>query len=173
MKLSVELNDRGFSLIEILLVISLLVVILAVATPNLFDPLATEKLSRLTTDITSLLKDAQTKSMSSETFGLGTTSEFGVHFTPTNYTLFRGTVFNPADSNNFTVSVPPGLAVAPSLPCPNGPNDCNNIVFARLNGEVTSFDENLNSICLADNFNNTILLTTNFLGVIDAQANGC
>ncbi len=166
-------SENGFSLIEILLVVSFFVVILSLLTPNLFNPLAREEVNSLAKDITANLKDAQTKAMHSETFGQPTASEFGVHFSVNSYTIFRGTVFNPADTNNFSVAVPTGLSINPNLPCPSSPNDCNNIVFSKLAGEVQNFDQTKNNLCLADTLNNRILLTTNFLGVINAQNGGC
>lgn len=165
--------ENGFSLIEILLVISLMVIILSLATPNLFNPLGQEKVHSLANDITINLKDAQIKTMHSETLGQATTSELGVHVTANTYTIFRGTVFNPADTNNFSVNAPSGLTISPNLPCPSAPNDCNNIVFSKLSGEVQNFDQTKNSLCLADTSNNRILLTTNFLGVINAQTDAC
>jgi len=167
------LSENGFSLVEVLLVISLLVIILSLSAPNLFNQLAREKVASLSTDVVSILKDAQTKAINSETIDLPTSSEFGVHFTANSYTLFRGVVFNPTDTNNFLVSVPDNLTIISNLPCPISPNDCNNIIFSKLNGEVQDFDQTRNSLCLTDGLNNRILLTTNFLGVIDAQTDGC
>lgn len=166
-------TEEGFSLIEILLVVSLFIVVLTISSTNLFNPLGVEKVNNLSTDITSLLKDAQAKAMASETSGQGTTSEFGIHFTSSSYTLFKGSIFNPADTNNFTANVASGLSIAPNLPCPSSPNDCSNIVFSRLSGEVLNFNQTQNSLCLADNLGNKILLTTNYLGVVNAQINGC
>lgn len=165
--------ENGFSLIEIILVIAVLVIIVSLSAPNLFNPLSIERVNSLANDVTTNIKDAQTKAMSSETLGLGATSEFGVHFTSSTYTIFRGTIFNPADTNNFTVSAPNGLIITPNLPCVSSPNDCNNIVFSKLTGEVQNFNQAKNSLCVADNSNNRILLTTNFLGVINAQTGGC
>ncbi len=166
-------SEKGFSLIEILLVISLMVIILSLATPNLFNPLGKEKVSSLTNDLTANIKDAQTKAMHSETLGQGATSEFGVHFTANNYTIFRGTIFNPADADNFSVSVESGLTINPNLPCLSSPNDCNNIVFSKLTGEVQNYDQTKNSLCLVDTLNNRMLITTNLLGVINAQTGSC
>lgn len=167
------LLENGFSLIEILLVISLMVIILSLATPNLFNPLGQEKVNSLASDITINLKDAQIKAMYSETLGQAATAEFGVHFSTSSYTLFRGTVFNPADTNNFSVTLTNGLSINLNLPCLSSPNDCNNIIFSKLSGEVQNFDQTKNSLCLTDTLNNRILLTTNFLGVINAQTDAC
>ena len=166
-------SENGFSLVEILLVVSFFVIIFSFTTTNLFSPLGREKVNGLSKDVISILKDAQIKAMNSETLGQGVNSEFGVHFSASSYTLFRGIVFNPLDTNNFLVSVPTGLAINPNLPCPASPNDCNNIIFSKLTGEVQNFDQAKNSLCLTDSLNNRILLTTNFLGVIDAQTSGC
>jgi len=160
-------------LIEIILIISLLGTILAIATPNLFTPLGVEKVNSLSTDIISLLKDAQTKAISSETFGQGLTEDFGIHFAQNSYTLFKGSVYNPADTNNFSVATPNSLSIVPNLPCPVIPNDCNNIVFSRLTGEVQNFDQAKNSLCISDSISNTIKLETNYLGVVNAQTAGC
>lgn len=166
-------NEAGFTLIELLLVISMFVVILALSVPNLFSPLGVEKVNDLSQDIKSILSEAQTKAVSSETLGLLSTSEFGVHFTGSTYTIFRGTIFNPGDPNNFQVNVPSGLTIVPNLPCPVSPNDCNSIVFLRLTGEIQNFDQTKNSLCLADNLNNKIKVFTSTIGVVNAQTDSC
>lgn len=166
-------TETGFSLIEVLFVVAFFVIILAFATPNLFNPLGREKVGTLSNDIVSNLRDAQTKAMSSETFGKPATSEFGVHFGSNNYIIFRGTIFDPTDSDSFLVDIPTGLTVNPNLPCNLAPNDCNNIVFSKLSGEVQNFDQTKNSLCLSDSLNNRILITINFLGVTNVQQGGC
>ena len=42
-----------------------------------------------------------------------------------------------------------------------------------INFNVANFDQTKNSLCLVDTLNNRILLTTNFLGVINAQTGSC
>ncbi len=173
MKKFTALSENGFSLIEVVVVIAVFVIILTLSVPNLFSPLSIEKVNSLGNDIKANLTDAQTKAMNSETLGHWQTSEFGVHFTASSYTVFLGTVFNPNDTNNFSVTAPSGLTIIPNLPCPTSPNDCNNIVFSKLTGEVQNFDQTKNSLCLSDSLNNRVLLTTNILGVINAQTGGC
>lgn len=165
--------SRGFTTIEVVLVIGLLVILLSFSTPNLFNPLGTEKVNSTANEILTSVSDAQAKAINSETLGQISPSEFGIHFTSTSYTIFPGTVFNPSDQKNFTTNLDSGLSLSPNLPCPFSPNDCNNIVFSKLSGEVQNFDPSKNSLCLADNLNNKIKLSFNYLGVTNAQVNGC
>lgn len=168
-----SVQEKGFTVIEIALVISLVTLILILGLPSIVGLLSSQKIDSVSSDIVSLLSEAQNKAMNSDTAGTPAASEFGVHFTSGSYTLFPGTVFNPADTNNFSVSLPSGFSLASNLPCTAAPNDCNNIVFNKLNGEVVNFSSSQNSVCLSDNVGSRYLLNTNFLGVVDVQPSGC
>ena len=160
-------NCQGFTLIELLVVIALLAVILTITTTNLFKPTAAAKVDSISVDVASILRTAQNKAINTDTNGGATSNEYGVYFEATKYTLFKGTVFNPADPNNFAVSAPQGVTLTANLPS-------SSVVFQRISGEVTSFDGTRNTVCAREaTLNKTTLLRINFVGVVDVLQQGC
>ena len=166
-------KNLGFTLIEILLVISLIVLILTIVTTNLFNPVSQGKLDAVLVDAVSIIREAQNKAMNSDTSGQTTSSEYGVHFESNKYILFKGTAYNPSDSSNFVVNAPSGITIIPNLPCPSPPNGCANIVFQKISGEVASFNGSQNSVCIIETSQKQKKnLLINFVGVVNTQ-DGC
>ncbi|HEX7456414.1 MAG TPA: hypothetical protein VF303_03030 [Candidatus Nanoarchaeia archaeon] len=166
-------QETGFSLIELILIISLLGIVLAVTTVNLFRPVTKAKVEAVSSDIHSLLREAQNKAMNSDTGGGSQSDQFGVHFKNDKYILFKGSDYDSGDSSNLVVDLPQNITITSTLPCPSPPGSCNNIVFQRLSGEVAGFDASNNSVCVTDTGNNqSRLINVNPLGVVDVQ-DGC
>jgi prepilin-type N-terminal cleavage/methylation domain-containing protein len=166
-------QSQGFTLIEVLLVVSLISISLIVVSVNLIRPLPKAKLDEVSGGIVSTLHEAATKAGSGDTQGGPTSSEYGVHFETSSYTLFKGTTFVQGGSDNFEVSLPAETSLTPNLPCNSPPTDCNNIVFQKISAEVVNFSPSQNSLCVNDlATNKTTRISINFLGVVDAQA-GC
>lgn len=166
-------NSNGFSLIELILVIALLSIILGITTVTLFRPVAKANLNTVSTDIFSLLREAQNRAINTDTSGDPQSNDYGLHFETNSYTLFKGTTYTPGDASNFKVDTAANISLSPTLPCPSPPGDCNNIVFQRVSGEVLAYDDVNNNICVSEtSTNKQTLLTINFLGVVNEQ-NGC
>ncbi|MEX0621891.1 MAG: type II secretion system protein [Candidatus Woykebacteria bacterium] len=164
---------NGFTLIELILVVSLLSAVLVVTTITLFRPLSKANLDAVASDIAATLREAQDKSMNTDTAGGPQTSEYGLHFETASYTLFRGTSFSQSSPDNFKVNTPSSISLEADLPCPSPPTECNNVVFAKISGGVSGFDNTKNSVCIREtNSNNEQLLRINFLGVVNIQ-DGC
>lgn len=170
------LSEYGFSLIEILLVISLLTIILAISVPNLFNLSSQANISSISLDIKSLLREAQSKAMNTDTQEQPTTFEFGIHFESNSYTLFKGSSYNSSDPDNFVVSTPNSIVLSSNLKCNSTPLDCaNSVVFSRISGEVINFDLNNESyICISEpSTNKKIKLSLNSIGVVDVLEQNC
>jgi len=166
-------KETGFTLIELILVISLLGIILSLTTVNLFGPISKTNLNSVSTDILSVLREAQNKSMATDTDGGPTSTSYGVHFESSSYILFKGTTYVSSDPTNLVVNIPSSFTATPTLPCPSPPGDCNNIVFQKISGGLLNFDELNNTVCVSDNSTNKQkLLTVNFAGVVNVQ-DGC
>src|SRR3990167_7170531 len=109
-------HPKGFTLIEVLLVVSLLSISLVLVSINLIRPLPKAKIESVSSDIVSLLNEAATKSGSGDTQGGINSSEYGVHYETDRYTLFKGTVFTPGSNDNFQVTLPQGINISANLP---------------------------------------------------------
>jgi prepilin-type N-terminal cleavage/methylation domain-containing protein len=166
-------HPEGFTLIELLLVIALFSTILILITVNLFRPISKTQASSASSNISSILSQAQNKAMGSDGAGGPTAERHGVHFETDKYVLFVGDTYDSSDTKNFEVSTPDNISLSLSLPCPSPPGDCNNITFEKISGEVVGFDELNSSVCVTEtSTNKTFLLKVSFVGVVDAQE-GC
>lgn len=166
-------KPRGFSLIELILVIALLSIILGITTVTLFRPVAKANLATVSTDIFSILREAQNQAINTDTSGDPQSNDYGVHFDANSYTLFKGTTYTAGDASNFKIDTAANITISPTLPCPSPPGDCDNIVFQRVSGEVLTYDDVNNTICVSEtSTNKQTRLTVNFLGVVTEQ-DGC
>ncbi len=166
-------NSGGFSLIELILVISLLSIILGITTVTLFRPVAKANLDTVSTDIFSLLRGAQNQAINTDTSGDPQSNDYGVHFESDSYTLFKGATYSSGGPSNFVVTTKNNISISPTLPCPSPPEDCNNIVFEKISGEILGFDPANNTICVTETgTNKEVLFVVNFVGGISIQ-DGC
>lgn len=83
---------KGFTLIEILLVVGILMILAILTLPITFDFYRSQQLNTHAQELTQTLRRAQLKAMSVESG-----SSFGVYLTDDNYTLFKGPSFASRD----------------------------------------------------------------------------
>jgi prepilin-type N-terminal cleavage/methylation domain-containing protein len=136
------INQKGFTLLEIVLAMSVLAILLGIATINLMG--ATNKTYQTTTATTLYvdLRSQQVKAMNGDTEGSGTTGAYGVYFQPTQYILFRGNSYSPINPTNFAVKIPTDVNFTNIL-FPNS-----QIVFASGSGEFANFASGHNSVII-------------------------
>lgn len=113
---------RAFTLIEILLVVGILAILVSLISPLALDFYRSQQLDTHTQGIIQTLRKAQLKAMSIEA-----DSEFGVHITNNNYTLFRGNTYNPDDPYNEVIDSPTIITVTTNPVF-------STIIFSKLEG---------------------------------------
>lgn len=152
-------TSSGYSLLELLIVISILVTLLGLSTTNLFHFQHTSQLSSTVNSFLSNYKEQQIKAMEGDTQNSGTISDYGVHFETASYTLFRDSY----GTSNFTVDLPTGIQV--STPLSNS-----EIIFQKGSGTVSNYDSTNTAndvITFTDTTENTSLtLQINQYGVV-------
>lgn len=122
-------KNKGFTLIEILIVIAILGIISSIVLLNLSQFRNEQLLKNTTLDVVSLLSKARQDTLSSVN-----STNYGVHFDSNQAVLFTGSVYS---SNNVTnepvvfsskvnISIPSGLNIG-------GGSD---VIFERLTGET-------------------------------------
>ncbi|MGH9856853.1 MAG: pilus assembly FimT family protein [Acidobacteriota bacterium] len=149
---------RGFTLIEIILVMSVAFILLGIATVNLSNFQHESQLSAVSNTFLADLREQQTKAMAGDTEGSGQNANYGVHFETNSYTLFRGAL----GTANFAIDIPKTINISTS-------SDNNQIIFAKGSGEVVGFTDGENTITLTDIVDQTQqVITFNRYGVVTA-----
>jgi prepilin-type N-terminal cleavage/methylation domain-containing protein len=119
------LYNRGFTLIEILLVIAILVILVSVTLPKFAEMRAHQVLRAAVEDITSVLNKARSQTLASLE-----SSEYGVHFEADSVTIFKGDTYSVSDPDNQVIDIVSPASIS-SISLTGGTS---NIYFARLTG---------------------------------------
>lgn len=137
-------QSRGFTLIELLLVMGIITVIFSITTIVLIGAQRTSAKGSQVDTILTDLRDWQTKAMVQNTGGGVASYDFGVYLQSSSYTLFRGSVYDPADTSNFVVDVDPSLSIS-GITFP-----ASTILFEGGSGEVVGFSLGTDSFDIDD-----------------------
>lgn len=124
-------SQKGFTLIELIVVLAIFSIILGIITINLFR---THEQTTLGTTVELLitdLKQQQIKSMSGDTDITTIAKPHGIYFTSTSYTLFTGDTYTANNPTNTVIELPPTVTIT-TLPSTNP------IIFAHASGTLTS-----------------------------------
>lgn len=124
------LENKGFSLIELLVIIVILFLLTIIVVPRLIDFQREQALKNTTENIISLLNQAKTDSLSSLN-----SSNYGVHFTTNSAIYFIGDIFNSSDLNNYQIDFDSGVAIS-ELNLNGGGND---VIFPKLTGDPIGY----------------------------------
>jgi len=137
-------DQKGFTILEVILAMSVLMILLGIATINLLG--AANKTYQTTTAQTLYvdLRTQQIKAMNGDTEGSGATGAYGVYFQPKQYIMFRGNAYSPANPTNFAVKIPDDINFTNIL-FPNS-----QIIFASGSGAFANFANGQNSVVVTN-----------------------
>lgn len=148
-------NKRGFTLIELAVVTSIIVTLLGLITINLVRSQRGISLTSVEEILLTDLKQQQLKAMVGDTQGQPIPNSYGIHFDTNRYISFYGPVYSAADSSNFVVNLDSNMQFD---------NSGFDIVFSKKTGEISS----ASIIELKDNTNSKIKrIHLNTLGVVN------
>lgn len=133
-------KNLGFIFAELVVVLGIVSVLFGLGTINIFRLLQRPPVVAHVDVLTSDLRSAQTRAMIGDTNGVST-SDFGVMIEAERYILFRGSMYNAADSANIVISFPTGIRASTTFPN-------SQLVFARGSGEIIGFTDGQNTITL-------------------------
>ncbi|MCH7529563.1 type II secretion system protein [Patescibacteria group bacterium] len=120
-------QQRGFTLIEILVVITILVTLSAVSV-TVFSKFSTSRaLTGSVQTVLSILDDARTLTLASKDG-----YQYGVHFETTKVVLFKGTVYSSSDSDNDITVLQTTVEISNITLTGSG----SDVVFSRLTGKT-------------------------------------
>jgi len=129
--LKIKIN-KGISLIEILVVVSIIAIIVAIVVPNFSKFHNQQALRNTTEDVISLLNEARNNTISSKD-----SNTYGVHFETGKATLFAGTTYAVNASNTQII-----FDKAASIPVSGGiilNGGGSDVVFDRLTGSTSEY----------------------------------
>lgn len=119
---------RGFSFIEVIIAVAILVTLSFVVAGSLFTFRETAALDQALDEAQELLREARSRTLGSDVEGT-----YGVHFASTTVTLFIGP-YVPGSPANTVVSLPVGVIVsAVGLSTTTA-----SVMFERLTGDATA-----------------------------------
>lgn len=148
----------GFTFAEVIVVMGIVMTLFALAYITLFKTQQHLSLTSTAAVIVSEIKTQQAKAMSGNVEGVSDTVSFGIHFESNKYVLFKGTVYNPADTANFPVNLEENLEFS-EIKFPDS-----NIIFIKGSGEILGFVDGLNTITLKSKDLSELTIAVNKLG---------
>lgn len=151
---------RGFTLVELILVMGIFAVLVSFASINLLRPQSGFSLDTAVTTLAADLKEQQLKAMAGDSDGQPTARPFGVYFESSHYILFRGETYSSTDPSNFTVNLGDNLNIV-SVSFPSA-----QVVFTRRSGEVINPPFPDGTVTLRTTLGEEKTLTINRYGVI-------
>ena len=145
---------RGFTLIELIVVIGIITTLLAVTFPSLIASQHRTSLSETVAVLVSDIKQQQTKAM------LGN-AENGLYFQADQYVLFTGSAYSAGDPANFAVILDPSIRFS-DIPFP-----ASRIIFSKGSGQASGFISDSYDLTVSDQSEGvTRIITINNYGVI-------
>lgn len=149
-----KISNLGFTMVELLVVMTIFVTLVGIASINLVGAKQRTSLNTSAEILIGDFRQQQMKAMIGDTEGRASADKYGVHFETDSYTLFNGSVYNPADTENFNIELGDNISFS------NLPSD---VIFERVNGQTGS----ANTIVLRDNTTNTLkTIQYNVYGVV-------
>ncbi|OGZ44836.1 MAG: hypothetical protein A3J54_00695 [Candidatus Ryanbacteria bacterium RIFCSPHIGHO2_02_FULL_45_13b] len=118
---------RGFTIFELLLVIAIIGILLAIVISGFSNLRQSSDFTLAVDEAVSFLQEARAKTLSSEN-----DSMYGVHFETSQFVLFVGDTYNPANASNKVRVFPSSVQISSTNLTGGG----SNVVFKRLTGET-------------------------------------
>ena len=121
---------HGFTLIELIVLISILGIILGIALVGFSSFLSTSKLDTLNEDVISFVRKAREKTLASEA-----SFAYGVHIEESKLVIFRAPTYTQGEITNEEYVLPSNFFI-PLVSLADGGND---IIFQLLSGQTLTF----------------------------------
>lgn len=160
-----KLNDsnlsKGFTLVELLLIMGIIAVLTSFAVMNLIRPQTKASLDTVVTSLVSDIKSQQLKAMAGDS-GSGSTSQpQGLYIQTNQYTLFKGSSYSGADTDNFVVTENSDISLSTTFPS-------SIVIFSKRSGEVSGFSNGSNTVTVSSGGESKII-TVNRYGAVSIQ----
>jgi prepilin-type N-terminal cleavage/methylation domain-containing protein len=134
-----RIQHRGFTLVEVLVVMGLSAILFGLASINLIKPQTTATLAGTTNTLVTDLRSQQIKAMSGDSISASSAQAHGIYVQSNQYTLFKGTSYSAGDTDNFVVTLDAGVTLSSTLAS-------GRVVFTKATGAFTGFSGSANTI---------------------------
>jgi prepilin-type N-terminal cleavage/methylation domain-containing protein len=121
------MNQKGFTLIEILIAIAILVLLTYVIIGAFFSFNRNQALDKDVSKVTLALEEARQFTLFSKE-----SSQYGIHFDPTEVILFKGSTYSSGDPENVSTKLNSLINIS-TINLLGGGNE---VIFERLTGET-------------------------------------
>lgn len=154
--------NKGFTLIELLVSMGVMGLLIGFSSWAYLTVEKNSNLANQTSQLISSFRQAQALAISNTTQDQNNYLNIGIHFQSNSYTIFKGSQYNPNDSNNITTNLPAGISLNIDLPT-------NDLLYLFNSGEISSFDSNHNRVTITQAGGVAKILRINRLGVVDVE----
>ena len=152
------LKNKGITILEIIIVISITILIASIVTLNLSDSKRARTLENATSEIISLINKSRNNTISSLN-----SSNYSIHFDSDKVVLFLGSTYDPNAITNEVMVLESSLEIPISLGVSlNGGGS--DIVFQKITGETNNYGTI--NIRLKTDINTYRTININQLGVV-------
>lgn len=151
----------GFTFIETLIVMSVTLTLLGLATMSVLGSQRSANLTEAVDIFVSDLRNQQSKAMSGETKNGTVPAGYGVYVSANQYTLFSGTSYIEGDPSNTVIEFKQPISAGP-IGFPD-----QSVIFLAGSGEILGFTQGANTVTLREtNSNQSKSIHINPYGVI-------
>jgi prepilin-type N-terminal cleavage/methylation domain-containing protein len=152
-------GSKGFTLIELILVVGIIAILFSMATINLVRAQHVATVSATVDQLIADMRAQQTKAMTGGKDTNGNPNSYGIHVLSNGYTLFQGTS-DTGDPSDFAVN-PTGITFTSNLPS-------SWLVFSERSGEFSNYVNGTTYTITVKNTNGTEqkVLTINKYGIV-------
>lgn len=137
-------NSRGFTLQELLIVLFVVVTMLTLGIGNLYRSQQQASLQARLQSITADIRGQQIKAMTGEVIENEAVAPYGIHFENDRYVLFRGMIYDQADSANLEIELEDTLAFD-QITFPSS-----SLQFSSIHGMMLNYSAAQNEVILKD-----------------------
>lgn len=130
LRISNGVNTKGFTLVEALTIVGILIVLIAISIPAFRFFQRESDLNNSVEETLNTLRLAQNKTITSEG-----AAQYGVHFEAGKYVLFKGATYNSSASDNEIRNLPKSVEIY-KVELAGGGSE---VVFARVTGTTNQF----------------------------------
>lgn len=153
---------RAFTFIELILVVTILSLVIVFSSVVFSNQQSQTSLESTILEVNSAIREAQNKSIS-QSQDIVEDNNFGVYFTASSYTLFKGNSYSADNPTNFTVNFGSGITIT-SINIPSS-----QLVFDRVSGKLTTYSDLQNTLVFSTFDNTSKTLTINPYGAITVE----